>query len=241
MSGSIHSTRSNSLRNSVWVSMWISLSVVVLTGLGSTAAHAQLPFSVRLAAVGGLHQSEVSASVNGVEIGSAPATMYTAGVELDFGTPLGLNVGLQFLRHFGDLSDSFDDVPDALSFGLGANEFGIFVEERLELVPTSPVQPFLGIGVGYGRISLGEELLSGELSLGSLEGDIDVFRVYALGGLQVFGSLGVKARAGYMFGSIQGDELSFGQTVTTESGDEVGFELDYGGFFASLAVSLFGF
>lgn len=223
-------------------SLRLTLGAASLIGLFvATTAQAQLPISVRLSAVGGMHQSEVTASVNGTELGNVSTTLYTAGVELDVGTPLGVNIGVQYLRHFGDLSESFDQVPDALGFGLGANEFGVFVEERMELLPASPVQPFLGIGAGYGRISLAQELEADSLSLGALEGDIDIFRLYALGGLQVFGSLGLKARAGYMFGSIEGDELSFGETITTGTGDEVAFELDYGGAFASLAVSLFGF
>lgn len=217
------------------------LGCVVLVGLFTTSAQAQLPISVRISAVGGTHQGEVTATVNGTELGSVSTTLYTAGVEVDVGTPLGVNIGAQYLRHFGDLSDSFDEVPDALSFGLGANEFGVFIEERIDLLPLSPVKPFLGIGAGYGRISLAQELEAGSLSLGSIKGDIDIFRLYAMGGMQVFGSLGVKARAGYMFGSIEGDDLSFGQTITTGTGDEVSFELDYGGFFGSLAVSLFGF
>lgn len=222
-----------------------SMSVIglsLLLGAASVApAWAQLPFSLRVSAVGGLQQGEVTASVNGAGLGSASTTLFTAGVELDVGTPIGLHVGGTYLRHFGDLSNAYEDIPDALAFGLGANEYGVFVEKRFSVAPVSPLAPYLGLGGAYGRISLAQELDSSAFTARALEGDVDIFRLYALGGLDLFGSVGMKARLGYVFGSIEGGDLAFGEAIETGSGDEVAFEIAYDGVFATIALALFGF
>ena len=221
----------------------VSVAVLALTLCAGPAndARAQLPVSLRLSALGASQQAEVTASAAGNELGTESSTVYGVGAEIEVGLPIGLHLGAHYLRHFGDLSDQFTGGNDAVKFGLGANEIGVFAEKQFALIPMSPVKPYLGGGLGYGRISLAQELEAGSVSVGDLEGEVDVYRVYALGGLSLFGGLGVKARAGYLFGSLDGDDLSFGQEFTLPGGEEVSFELDYSGFYASLAVSLLGF
>lgn len=218
-------------------------TILLLTLLFATAtsASAQLPISARLGVVGGIQDAKITANAPGVELGSPSTTIYTVGAELAVGLPIGLHLGAYYQRHFGDISGGFDENVDALDFSLGANELGGFVEKQFTFLPLSPIQPFLGAGAGYGRVSLSQGVDAAGVDFGDLEATVDVYRLYAMGGLTLPGGFGAKLRMGYAFGSIDGDDLIAGSKVTLPGGDEVSFEIDYGGLYSSLTVSIFGF
>lgn len=223
------------MRNTTWT---LLTALLVVTATNATA---QLPISARLGIVGGQQEAKITASAPGVELGSPSSTLYSLGGEVVVGLPIGLHVGAHYQRHFGDIDGGFDENISALDFSLGGNEVGAFVEKQWSLLPMSPMRPHLGAGAGYSRLMLGQEVSADGIDAGELDADVDLYRLYALGGLDLPGGLGAKLRLGWLFGSIDGSDLVAGQTFTLPGGEEVSFDIEYDGFFASLTVTLFGF
>lgn len=212
------------------------LSAAFLLLVTSLPAAAQLPVSLRVSAVGATQAAELSASVDGNEVGSESASVNALGAEAMLGFA-GAQVGAYYLRHFGDLGSGTD--PGG-SWGMSANELGLQVEKHFVLLPLSPLAPSLGAGASWGRITLGDEITVPDRPDVEVEGSLNVYRIYGLAALQLTGSLGAKLRAGWTFGSIDGDDLQLSETVATPGGD-ASYELTYDGLFLALSVSVFGF
>lgn len=222
-----------------WVALLATLTVIPV--VVPRDAEAQLPVSIRASALYARQAATISARAGGADIGTTETFANALGAEVRVGLPLvGFDLGAHYLRHFGDTDPEFDaDIGGLSAIGLGANEYAVFAEKHFELIPLSPVKPYLGIGASYARIELSSslDLTSGFTGSDDLESSANVFRLYAVGGLDLLGGLGVVARAGYAFSGTYELEASAPLAV---GGASVGADLDYDGLYLSVGLSLFG-
>lgn len=215
----------------------LPVALLVATMLPSPAV-AQLPISPFLAAHAGAQKTEMKAFVLGDEVASETGSGTVIGVDLGLALPLGLRLGGRYDRHLGSIGLDSPSGGSVLDWGLNANEYGVFLEMTRSVAPLSPISPELGIGFSINHLSLADDLDIGGAAKESLDGSVDFVRIYGVAGLSLAGKLRLEARGGYGFGSVERDQLSFGQTITNGSGQEVRYEASYEGFFGWLGVGL---
>lgn len=232
------------MKNRLSLAVVLAAVTVLPTAMPRDAA-AQLPFSLRVSGLYGRQAATIAAQADGASIGETETGVNALGAEVRVGLPMvGFDVGAHYLRHFGDTDPEFDaDISGLASLGLGANEFAFFAEKHFALLPLSPVKPYLGAGASYARIELSSsiDVTSGFTGSDDFESSANVFRLYAVGGLDLVGGLGLVARAGYAFSGsydIEGASLDANIGGTDRS---VTSTIDYDGLYLSVGVSLFGF
>jgi len=222
-----------------WVAMLATLTIVPV--VVPHDADAQLPVSIRVSGLYARQAATISARAGGADIGTTDTYSNALGGEVRVGLPLvGFDLGAHYLRHFGDTDPDFEsDIGGLSAIGLGANEFALFAEKHFELIPLSPVKPYLGVGASYARVELSSslDLTSGFTGSDDLESSANVFRMYAVGGVDLLGGLGLVARAGYAFSGTYELEASAPLDV---GGASVSADLDYDGLYLSVGLSLFG-
>ncbi len=204
-------------------------------------ASGQLPISLRASALYARQAATLNASAAGTDLGETDTNANALGAEVRVGIPVvGIDLGLHYLRHFGDVGPEFDDdISGVAEFGLAANEIAIFAEKHFELLPLSPVAPYVGVGASYARIELSDDLdvTAGFDGAEDLEASANTARIYAVGGVDLLGGLGLVGRVGYTFSGTY--ELETGVPFEVDGAD-ANVEVDYDGFYASIGLSLFG-
>ncbi|HKK70555.1 MAG TPA: hypothetical protein VKA86_05005 [Candidatus Krumholzibacteria bacterium] len=204
-------------------------------------AAGQLPVSIRASALYARQAATLDATAAGVDLGETDTSANALGAEVRVGIPVvGIDLGLHYLRHFGDVGPEFDDeISGVAEFGLAANEIAIFAEKHYELLPLSPIAPYVGVGASYARIELSDDLdvTAGFDGASDLEASANTARIYAVGGIDLIGGLGLVGRAGYTFSGTYELETDLPLDV---DGADANIEVDYDGFYASIGLSLFG-
>ncbi len=158
---------------------------------------------VRLALLGSAHASTSSARSANLTTEELETTVPALGAEVRVQLPFGLRVGGHYAHHRRTVDGTFDAEFGSgdVEFDLDADEFGAFAEAHLRLAPWSWEDPFLGIGVGYARLSTdGRVRFTTRItSTDPLDIATNLGRVYAVGGFDAFERIGVILRAGYTF------------------------------------------
>lgn len=197
---------------------------------------------VRLALLGSVHASTSSARSANLTTEELESTVPALGAEVRARLPFGLRIGGHYAHHRRTVDGTFDSEfgSGGVEFDLDADEFGVFAEAHLRLAPWSWEDPFLGIGVGYARLTTDGRLrfTSRITSTDPLDVATNLGRVYAVGGFDVFERIGVILRAGYTFAEEETLGTPVLQRITGGSGTAT---WDHEGFHGSagLTVELF--
>ena len=228
------------MKRGIPAAVWTPVMALALLTV-TTDALAQLPISLRVSALYARQAATMSATVAGVDAGDFDTASNALGAEVRVGLPVvGFDLGAHYLRHFGDTDTEFgqDLSQDLQAIGLSANEFALFAEKRFELLPLSPVKPYLGIGASYARVELSSDIdvTAGVNSTGDITSSANLFRVYAVGGIEMLGGLGLVGRAGYAFSG----EYELESDALGDTGIDADVLVDYDGYFVSVGLSLFG-
>lgn len=187
-------------------------------------AQAQSPVSFGISALYGVRTADVSVSLADNPLWSVEENVQAFGAEVSLGLPIGVHVAAHYLRHFKDLEE-----VSASSLSLGANEIGANVEKRVSLAPASPISPYVGAGVGYARVSFGDELVL-STDVNTSLADLNLWDFYGTFGMSLGGVIGAQLRVGYSTGDMTIEEDT---PLGAVSGG-----MDYSGTFFTVAASL---
>ncbi len=169
------------------------------------------------------------------------SSAFGGGVEIAL-PYFGARVGGNALVHLGETATQSIDARASGrldvggTFVLDATEFTAYVESRFDFAPTSPYQPFFGVGgaIAHMRVDGEIETEGSAVTRSSLSGASNVFRAYGVAGVQLARGFAVVVRGGYAFH----DGLTMAADELRLTGTPAGATFDYEGFYASAGVSV---
>lgn len=205
------------------LSLLTAVALVLVATAGPTAA--QTPISVKFGVLGGMQAIELSGAVDGNVLPVESGFTTAFGAEFGLGLPIGVQVGVHYLRHMVDIdiTGNVGGTDYAAGGELDTNEIGVSLEKHIPLVPMSPAAPYLGAGLGYSRMILDAQLADADEDTGA-----NVLRLYGVAGVKLV-AVGVQVRAGYAWGELENSVDVFGAQFSTL--------FDYEGFFGAASLS----
>lgn len=209
-----------------------TLLIAALLAPGVAAAGQRAESTIYVSGVAGAQAQSVTIDVAGLESYEGSGSVALFGADAGFSLPGGVFADAHYFRHSNEFVSELAGSNYDARVDLAGNEWGASLEWQLDLVPRSPLKPFLGVGGSWSRLTLDGKLdLRGESA--ALESEIDLWRAYGVAGLKLSRYFRATVQGGMTFPVHEGLTTSY-----TVGGETVALTPDYGGYYVAGSLSV---